>query len=262
MLQDGRWRSALLRLKPAKMDVHNREIMDALRLTPFLGQVPTADLVQLVAHATRVSARAGEILFRQGDQPGNFYIVVSGHVVLFLDGEGDPSKIARVASRGESFGESCICCHAARLVTAQAFGRAELVAIPGAALQSLFCASPGLALGLISEVSMRLRGLVRQVTDLKMKSAAQRLGGYLLEVAATDAGPATIRLPFEKKLLASQLGMQPETLSRALFRLQGLGVRYNRAHDAFSVQDMRTLRAFCEDGGHKHGPLTDHAAHS
>lgn len=181
------------------MDAQNREIMDALRLTPFLGQVPTADLEQLAAHAIRVSTRAGEILFRQGEKSGSFFIVLSGHVVLFLDGEGDPSKIARIAGRGESFGESCICCHAARLVTAQAFGRAELIAIPGAALQGLFCASPGLAVGLISEVSMRLRGLVRQVMDLKMKSAAQRLGGYLLELAAADAGPATIRLPFEKK---------------------------------------------------------------
>lgn len=244
------------------MDAHNREIMDALRLAPFLGLVPSEDLAQLAAHATRVSARAGEILFRLGDQPDGFYIVFSGHVVLFLGGEGDPSKIARVVGRGESFGESCICCHAGRLVTAQAFGRAELIAIPGAALQSLFCTSPRLALGLISEVSMRLRGLVRQVMDLKMKSAAQRLGGYLLELAAADAGPATIRLPFEKKLLASQLGMQPETLSRALFRLQGLGVRYNRAHDAFAVLDLRTLHTFCQDGGHGHGLLADHAAHS
>ena len=244
------------------MDAQHREIMDALRLTPFLGQVPTEDLAQLAAHATRVSARAGDILFRQGDQPGSFYIVLSGHVVLFLDGEGDPSKIARIAGRGESFGEFCICCHAGRLVTAQAFSRAELIAVPGAALQSLFCASPGLAIGLISEVSMRLRGLVRQVMDLKMKSAAQRLGGYLLELAAADAGSATIRLPFERKLLASQLGMQPETLSRALFRLQGLGVRYNRARDAFSVQDLHTLHTFCQDGGHGHGPRADHAAHS
>jgi CRP/FNR family transcriptional activator FtrB len=243
------------------MDAQNREIMDALRLTPFLGQVPTEDLVQLAAHATRVTARAGEILFHQGDYPGSLYIVLSGHVVLFLDGHGDPSKIARIAGRGESFGESCICCHAARLVTAQAFSRSELVAIPGAALQSLFCARPGLALGLIGEVSMRLRGLIRQVTDLKMKSAAQRLGGYLLQLAAANAGPATIRLPFEKKLLASQLGMQPETLSRALFRLQGLGVRYNRAHDAFSVQDLRRLHMFCQEGEHGHGARADHAAH-
>lgn len=242
------------------MDSRSREVLDALRLAPFLGQVATEDLARLAEHAGRISARAGEILFHQGDRSDSFYIVLSGHIVLFLDDAGDPSKIARIAGRGESFGESCVCCEAGRPVTAQAFGRAELITVPGAELRALLATSPKLALGMIGEVSMRLRGLVRQVMDLKMKSAAQRLGGYLLELAAAKEGPATIRLPFEKKLLASQLGMQPETLSRALLRVQSLGVRYNRARDAFSVQDLGILRAFCEEGGHKHRPFADHAA--
>ncbi len=59
-----------------------------------------------------------------------------------------------------------------------------------------------------------------------------------------------MRLPYEKKLLASQLGMQPETLSRALMRLQGLGVSNGNGAAVFRLRDVALLRRYAsEDPG-------------
>jgi CRP/FNR family transcriptional activator FtrB len=100
---------------------------------------------------------------------------------------------------------------------------------------------------MLHDMSMTLRRQVRQIMDLKMKTAAQRLGSYLAGLSEVHCGAATVRLPFEKKLLACHLGMQPETLSRALMKLQDLGVRYHQTGAAFHIGDVDWLRAFCDE---------------
>ncbi len=235
-------------------------MLEALRSTPFLAKVPTDDLARLAAGAQRRTHSGRELLFRQGDPAELFFIVVSGHVILYLDGDMDPSHIARICGPGESFGEWCVCCNESCRVTARAFGAVDLIAIPGDELAAVFAASPELALGLIGELSTRLRVLVRHLMDLKMKTAAQRMGSYLLELAPGREGACKVHLPFEKKLLARHLGMQPETLSRILLKLQGVGVRYHRSIDAFLIRDVAQLRAFCDESGPDHRRIEGHAA--
>jgi CRP/FNR family transcriptional activator FtrB len=242
------------------MDAERLYILEMLRATPFLAQVPTADLASLASHAARVAFASRDVLCRQGEPADAFFIVISGHVILYIDGDDDPSHVARICAPGESFGEWCVCCSEACRVTARAFGPAEVIAIPGDALASVFAASPELALGLIDELSVRLRTLIRQLMDLKMKTAAQRLGSYLLQLTPEGNGACEVRLPFEKKLLARFLGMQPETLSRVLLKLQGIGVRYNRSVDAFRIPDIGALRKFCDEASPDQMRSEDHAA--
>jgi CRP/FNR family transcriptional activator FtrB len=99
---------------------------------------------------------------------------------------------------------------------------------------------------MLGEMSLRLRGLLRQIMDLKMKTTAQRLAAHLVGLTKAQTGAAEIRLQYGKKLLASELGMQPETLSRAFLRLQSLGVRYHKADDVFRIRDVAALREFSE----------------
>jgi CRP-like cAMP-binding protein len=65
---------------------------------------------------------------------------------------------------------------------------------------------------------------LRIILDLKCRSPAQRLAAFLLRLHdASDPGmPAEV--PFSKRQLASRIGMQPETLSRALQTLTGNGL--------------------------------------
>ena len=61
--------------------------------------------------------------------------------------------------------------------------------------------------------------MVRQVRDLKLRTAAQRLGCYLLaRVKDGEAHKADFRLPFDKGLLAARLGCRQENLVARLCR--------------------------------------------
>lgn len=224
-------------------------LAERLRLCRFLAQLPGDDIALLARHARCERFPAGAVLFRPGDAAERFYVVAAGHVALFLGEPGDLASIATIVGPGETVGEACVCGQHAYRVGAQTFGGSELIVIPGSLLCERLAARPATVLAMLSEMSMRLRHHLRQITDLKMKTTAQRLAGYLVGLTEAEAGPAQVRLPYEKKLLASHLGMQPETLSRAQMKLQALGVRYQKTANAFLVRDIAHLRAFASDGG-------------
>ena len=66
--------------------------------------------------------------------------------------------------------------------------------------------------------------LVSQLEQMKRLTAPQRLADFLLTLCPNEEGPCEIKLPYEKSLIASRLGMKPESLSRALAKLKPLGV--------------------------------------
>ena len=81
-----------------------------------------AELSKLTQQAVVERYQAGDILFRQDDAAERFFAVLEGRVVLYLDREGDPSGVARIAGPGETFAEACICGLGSYFVTAEALG--------------------------------------------------------------------------------------------------------------------------------------------
>jgi CRP/FNR family transcriptional regulator, transcriptional activator FtrB len=111
------------------------------------------------------------------------------------------------------------------LMTARAVARSRLLAIDAASLLNLVHRDPSLANTLLRSVSREFRTMVRQVRDLKLRTAAQRLGCFLLaRVKDGEAIKADFRLPFDKGLLAARLGCRQENLSRAFAALRAYGV--------------------------------------
>ncbi len=100
------------------------------------------------------------------------------------------------------------------------------------------------AFDMLAAASVRLRQLVDEIEQLKAKSAPQRIAGFFVKQTPLASGPARIALPYEKALIASRLGMKPESFSRALGRLEELGVVVDR--ESVSISDVGKLAAFAE----------------
>jgi CRP/FNR family transcriptional activator FtrB len=87
--------------------------------------------------------------------------------------------------------------------------------------------------------------LVRQVCDLKLRTTAQRLGCYLLALSTDpSANTASLRLPFDKRLLAARLGCRQENLSRAFAALRNQGVETHGSR--VILHDIARLRDYSE----------------
>jgi CRP/FNR family transcriptional activator FtrB len=57
-----------------------------------------------------------------------------------------------------------------------------------------------------------------------LRSAEERVGCYLVSLLGSSDANITVRLPIEKHLLASQLGMTRETFSRTLSGMARFGM--------------------------------------
>ena len=65
---------------------------------------------------------------------------------------------------------------------------------------------------------------MQQVEQLKAQSGVQRVAEFLASRATVDSGSCVITLPFDKVLIASRLGLKPESLSRVFAKLRSVGV--------------------------------------
>jgi CRP-like cAMP-binding protein len=176
------------------LDAYGTALTKSLRVCRLFRGMTEADLSKLTQQAEVERYQAGDILFRQDDAAERFFVVLKGRVVLYLDKEGDPSGVARIAGPGETFAEACICGLGSYFVTAEALARTTVVAIQREPLRALLEQRFDLVLAMLGEMSFRLRGLVRQITELKMKTTAQRLAVHLVRLTEAESGPAEIRL--------------------------------------------------------------------
>lgn len=172
-----------------------------------------------------ITAAPGEVLSQQGAMPDVLYVLLEGQVALSSTAADGTVALVEVLHPIDHFVLASVLSRLPHLMTARTVTRCRLLAIDAARLLDLVEAEAALANVLLRSVSREFRTMVRQVRDLKLRTAAQRLGCYLLaRVKDGEAVKADFRLPFDKGLLAARLGCRQENLSRAFATLRAYGV--------------------------------------
>ncbi|WP_158240711.1 Crp/Fnr family transcriptional regulator [Telmatospirillum siberiense] len=220
-----------------------REVLAELSLTPLFAGLSGDEATLLLSGASVESHPDGDVLFTQGDAAQGFFILLDGHVELFVEETGR-NAVLDVAKRPAVLGEAALFIDGRHPHSARVVGYARLVSVPRAPFLAVLDRRFDLAQRMLGSMSVRLRGLVGQISELKLKSTAQRLAGFLLGLTRKEEGAVTVRFPYDKRLAAEALGMTAESLSRALARLAPLGVE-SRSENLVAIADIGALRAFC-----------------
>ena len=129
-------------------------------------------------------------------------------------------------------------------VSAEAVAPTRLLRVEGQALRNAITRTPQIAFDILVATAVHLKHLVEQIEQLKVQSAPERIASFLLAQTGALRGPARIALPYEKALIANRLGIKPESFSRAMARLRGLGVVVER--ESVSIADVARLVAFID----------------
>jgi CRP/FNR family transcriptional activator FtrB len=225
-----------------------RDTLAELALTPLFTGIAANDANLLLSGAWLERHADGQILFSRGDQALGFFLLLDGHVELFVE-EGGRATVLEIAKRSAVLGEAALFVDGRHPHSARVIGYAKLVGVPRDPFLALLDQRFDLASRMLGSMSVRLRGLVAQISELKLKSTAQRLAGFLLGLTAREEGNVTVRFPYDKRLAAEALGMTAESLSRALARLAPLGVE-SRVENLVVIADIAALRDFCvEESG-------------
>lgn len=197
----------------------------SLRELPLFANVTEATLARLSLEAKVEHFDDGETIFRQGDPSAAIVIVLQGYVkILRVASNGDETLIS-IRSNGQTVSELLTgaedCCG----FSAEAVGVASILKLPAARFARTIKESPELCAAVVQDAQRRLASLVAEIESLKGQNADQRLARFLVSLCPPNAEQCRFRLPYDKRLIASQLGVKQETLSRAFAKLREYGVR-------------------------------------
>lgn len=201
--------------------------------TASLADVPLFDgadprfIAKLEAAAVIHDYPKGHVVFLQDDIAEWFYVVLSGWVKLFrqtLDGE---EVIVDVLPSGKVFGETDLFDQKAYSCGAEIVHPSKIAAFPIALLRNEIATNPAFSMKMLKHVVQGQREKDKEIEHRTIQNAPQRIGCFLLRLIPEKArGPIVLNLPYDKTLIASRLGMQSETFSRALARLkEDLGMK-------------------------------------
>jgi CRP/FNR family transcriptional regulator, transcriptional activator FtrB len=199
--------------------------IDSISLVPLFDQLEPMLQRQIEAVTEPITVGPDRVLARQGDMPEFLHILLEGQVTLTSTAADGTTALIEVLHPMDHFVLASVLSRLPYLMTARTVGSARLLAIDAQGLLRIVEREAAVANALLCSVSREFRTMVRQVRDLKLRTAAQRLGCYLLaRVKDGAADKADFRLPFDKGLLAARLGCRQENLSRAFATLRTYGV--------------------------------------
>ncbi len=214
-----------------------------LRGLPAFRDLPEDLLSEIEAISDVVTVEHGEEVCRQGAVPTHLYYVLEGQIALSSTAPDGTTAVVEVIHPAGDFVLASVMLGRHHLQAAHVVSRGRLIAIEAEALRGLVKQRPELSRALLLSLSRDFRNVIRQVRDLKVRTTAQRLGCYLLAlVPDPGAVEASIRLPFEKGLLAGRLGCRQENLSRAFAALRELGVETRGSR--VTLHDIPRLTAY------------------
>jgi CRP/FNR family transcriptional activator FtrB len=218
-------------------------LRELLRLTPLFESLDDRQIDDLAVITREERLPEGVELCRQGAAPRHLHVLLEGQVALWATAQDESRAAVEVVCSPGYFVLASVLTRLPHLLTAQTVSPVRLLLIDTEGLHALLARDIGLSNTLLRAEALNFRALVRQVQDLKLRTAAQRLGCYLLALSEDPhVTTANFRLPFDKRLLAARLGCRQENLSRAFAALRSVGVETHGSR--VLLHDIPALRGF------------------
>lgn len=187
-------------------------------------------------------------LITEGEPSDFLHVVLSGSVDLFSQWNGRDTSLATVRPIS-TFILAATIRNAPYLMSARTLEKSRIVLIPSQDVRATFDVDGNFAWAIVTELAQCYRSVVKSQKDLKLRTSLERLANYILRQQKRTGG-AVFDLDFEKRRLASVLGMTPENLSRAFRGLQPYGITVEGTR--ITIDDQADLERFA-----KPNPLID-----
>lgn len=224
------------------MSLRDREILRKLSRFGPLGEEQLQRLAP--AAATQRLARGG-VLFEEGERPDFLHVLLEGAVALSgRAATAGQEAVVEILWPVDAFIAAAVLTDTPYLMTARALEDSRVLLLDAEALRAASREDAAIGRLMLSLFAGHYRRLVRQIKDLKLRTAGERLGCFLLRLADEAGSEGRVRLPFSKAVLASRLGMTPESLSRAFRQLESSGLEV-RGGDIV-IRDRARLELQCK----------------
>ncbi len=188
--------------------------------TDFFRDLSEEDLAFLLPTCTVRMLRRGDLLFEEGDECSELFVVSSGLVAISKKSIDGRESVVALMERGELFGEMGMLDGLGRSAEARALEPSEVVAIPYAPVRQLFEERPALLWGTTAMLVGRLRAMDEALADSVFLDVTGRTAKRLLELAGEAS---EFYLPVTQEELAGMVGASRERVNKAISSFIRLG---------------------------------------
>jgi len=230
------------------MDRTGRKVA-ALRQTRLFGSLDEAALLWLAARAEEQHLTSGEMLFFSGEPATGMFVVVEGKIRAFQQTSEGREQVMHIDAAGAMLGDVPVFDDGPYPASAVAQTDSDVLFISKQVIQQFCQQNPHFVLTALKLMAERVRRHAQLVNSLSFHEVGQRLPLWLLEEAeragAEQTGRIALHLSLSNHEIATRIGSVRDVVSRALARLQQLGLVVVKAR-VITILDARALRVYAE----------------
>ena len=193
---------------------------DVLRQAPLFSGLDDEVAAALESSMSSTSLRRGEILFNEGDDGNQLYVVTEGKIKLGRTSPDGRENLLAILGPGQMFGELSFFDPGPRSATATAVTDVEIKSLGHDALSPVLVQHPDVALALLNQLAGRLRRTNEVVGDLVFSDVPGRVAKALLDLASRFGRKADdgvhVNHDLTQEELAQLVGASRETVNKAL----------------------------------------------
>jgi CRP-like cAMP-binding protein len=193
---------------------------DLLSTVEFFKDFEGEALNDLVAAAERRSFNRGGVLFTEGDEGTELFVVSSGRIAIANRSIDGRESVMALMERGDLFGEMSLFDGLPRSAEARALEPSDVLAIPFSPLRDIYKAKPELLWNVVEMLAVRLRNTDEQLADSVFLDVTGRTAKRLLELAGEED---EFSLPITQEELAGMVGASRERVNKAIASFIRLG---------------------------------------
>ena len=195
---------------------------DLLRSIPLFNNVSDAHFANLLAAASLCQFATRTVLFNEGDSASNLYVLLHGAAELYSEQDERRVTIAVIRTVRPLVLYAVLADYSP--LSARSLEQSDMVAVPARMVADLFAYDQGFAAAAIAELATECQELVEDLKSQRLRTTMERVAHWMLRSDRRNGETGQFVIPFDKRVLASYLGMAPEHLSRSFSALAAAGV--------------------------------------
>ena len=177
-------------------------------------------LAKVVEAGRDLEMRRGDLLFREGDDPDELFVVVSGRIAIANKSIDGRESMVALMEEGDLFGEMGLFDGRVRSAEARALETSVVTAVPYGPVRNLYENDPALLWRVVAMLAGRLRTVDAALADSVFLDVTGRTAKRLLDLAGEDD---EFSLPITQEELAGMVGASRERVNKAIASFIRLG---------------------------------------
>jgi CRP-like cAMP-binding protein len=197
-------------------------VSETIRTAPLFSGLTAKDIDSLLSNGQLNPLPRGEMLFHQGDAITHFYLIARGTIQLHRAAADGHEKTLHIITVGQPFCESEVMNgYSHHRATASAINDVMVIKFPVRWLKETANHHHGLTRNMLAIISQQVHMAEVEAEHQASMSAAQLVACYFQWLCTLhNFNYQHFKLPYSKTLIASRLGMDLATFSRALAKLK------------------------------------------